>query len=66
MQRTLFCKGQQPYVIREAMLNSVTSSVIDSHPALRKRFSEVISGARTCHSFAVPVPHKDKKVNFAE
>ena len=48
------------------MINSVTSMVIDSHPALRKCFSEVISRVRICHSFAVSVPRKDKKVNFAE
>ena len=61
MQRSLFCQGLQPYVLREAMLQSVTSMVLDSHRAIHMRFTELIHKVVTCSSFTAVVAAKEKK-----
>ena len=51
---TLFSQGLKLYVIREAMLNSVISMVIDSHQVLRTWFADIVSKIQSCHSFTAP------------
>ena len=66
MQRSIFWRGLQPYVISEAMLHSVTSMVLDSYRALRMRFTELVHKMVTCSSFTAGVATKEKKAPYVE
>ena len=63
MQRTLFIQCLQPYVIREAMLNSVTFMILDSHKKIRTLFADIVSKVQSHHSFAAASTN-EKKIQF--
>ena len=48
------------------MLNSVTSMVLDSHRAIRMRFTELVQKVVTCSSFTAVVAAKEKKAPYVD